>query len=77
MIASEADDQIAMLGLEIDQKFNDATTVGTAVYVITKENKLGLLLPGIPLTSFYEVLELGQAPVNVADGVCPNHLTPG
>ena len=71
MIASEADDQIGLLGLQIDQKFNDAATVGAAIDIITKKNKLGRLLPGIPLTLFYEVLQLVQAAVNVADGVSP------
>jgi len=73
MIAGEADDQIAVLGLEINQEFNDATTVGTAIDIITKKNKLARLLTGIPLTSYYEVLQLGQTAVNVADGISPEH----
>ena len=77
MIASEADYQIGLLGLQIDQKFNDATTVGAAIDIITKKNKLGgLLFTGVQLTSFYEVLQLGQAAMNVADGVSPLHGTP-
>ena len=77
MIASEANDQIAVLGLEIDQEFNDATTVGAAIDIITEKNKLARLLTGLPLTSFYKALQLGEAAVNVADGISPDHLLPG
>ena len=71
MIPSEADYQVGLLGLQIDQKFDDAAAVGAAIDIITKENKLGGLIPGVLLTSFYEVQELGQAAVNVTDGVSP------
>ena len=78
MIASEADCQIGLLGLQIDQKFDDATTVGAAVNIISKKNKLGGLFfsVSVQLASFYEVLQLVQAAVDVADGVSPLHGTP-
>lgn len=74
MTASKADDQAGVLGLQTNQKFNDSAAVQTAVNIITKKYELGRLLASIPLTSFYELLQLGQAPVNVADGVSQEHL---
>ena len=78
MIASEADCQIGLLGLQIDQKFDDATTVGAAINIVSKKNKLGGLFfsVSVQLTSFYQVLQLVQAAMDVADGVSPLHGTP-
>ena len=71
MIADEADDQIGLVGLQIDQKFKNAATVGAAIDVISEENKLGRFFAGIQQTKFYEVLELVEATVNVANGISP------
>ena len=78
MIASEADDPIGLLGLQIDQKFDDATTVGAAIDIISKKDKFGGLFfsVSVQLASFYEVLQLVQAAVDVADGVGPLHVAP-
>ena len=76
MIASEADCQIGLLGLQVDQKFNHAPTIGATVDIIAEENKLGGSFPSVSLTSFDEVLQLVQATVDVADGIGPEHLVP-